>query len=122
VRRVAKFSWKSQLIGGFNLEYGNLKNGDHESVFVSKIGKTGSSMECDGKLEFNLENGYLETAVGKGFEKQISRTSFSTFENTVFDINDFSDHFKNTNTLKILYPRLWLLLQDSLEFSWNLIT
>ncbi len=50
--------------GGFNLEYGNLKNGKLENVFVSKIGKTASSKECAGKLEFNLENGYLKNGVG----------------------------------------------------------
>jgi len=40
------------------------RNGDLESIFVSKIGKTGSSKEWDGKLKFNLENGYLENVVG----------------------------------------------------------
>jgi hypothetical protein len=35
-----------------------------KNVFVSKIGNTASSKECDRKLKFNLENGYLENGVG----------------------------------------------------------
>jgi len=50
--------------GGFNLEYGNLKNGKLENVFVSKNGKTASPKDCNSKLKFNLENGYLENGVG----------------------------------------------------------
>jgi len=50
--------------GGFNLKYGNLENGEMENIFVSKIGKTASSKECDGKLKFNLDNSYVENGVG----------------------------------------------------------
>jgi len=50
--------------GVFNLEYGNLKNGKLEKIFVLKNGKTASPKDCDGKLEFNLKNGYLENGVG----------------------------------------------------------
>jgi len=50
--------------GGFNLEYVNLDNGKLENVFVSNNGKTASSKDCDSKLKFNLENGYLENGVG----------------------------------------------------------
>jgi len=57
--QIVTFWW-----GGFNLKYGNLENGELENVFVSKIGKTASSKECNGKLEFNLENGYLKNGVG----------------------------------------------------------
>jgi len=50
--------------GGFNLEYGKLKNGKLKNVFVSKNGKTASPKDCYGKFEFYLENGYLENGVG----------------------------------------------------------
>jgi hypothetical protein len=46
--------------GGFNLKYGNLENGELENVFVSKIGTTASSKECDGKLEFNLKIPHMQ--------------------------------------------------------------
>jgi len=46
--------------GGFNLEYGNLKNGDLEGVLVSELGETGIPKTSDGFLKINLENVYLE--------------------------------------------------------------
>jgi len=49
---------------GFNLECGNLENGDLEGVLASKIVERGISKTFDGFLEINLENGYLENAIG----------------------------------------------------------
>ncbi len=52
------------LWGGFNLEYGKLENSKLKNYFVSKNGKTASPKDYNSKLEFNLENGYLENGVG----------------------------------------------------------
>jgi len=51
------------MLGGFNLEYGNLKNGYLEGVLISKMGVTGISKESNGYLKNNLKNGYLKKCV-----------------------------------------------------------
>ncbi len=56
-------SWGTKSIG-FNIEYGELENGELKWYFKSKILPTVVSKEKDSKLEFNLENGFLENAVG----------------------------------------------------------
>jgi hypothetical protein len=48
----------------FNIEYGELENGKLECILVSKNVKTGSPKRINGKLEFSLENGFLENGVG----------------------------------------------------------
>jgi hypothetical protein len=48
------------LRGGFNLEYGYLKNGYLEGLLTSKMGATAISKNCDCFLENNLKNVYLE--------------------------------------------------------------
>jgi len=48
---------------GFNIEYGELENGELECNLKSKILATVVSKSIDGKLENKLENGYLENAV-----------------------------------------------------------
>jgi hypothetical protein len=50
--------------GGFNLECGKLKNGKLKYFLVSKNVKTGSPKRSNGKLEFSLENSFLENSVG----------------------------------------------------------
>ena len=50
--------------GGCNLKCGKLENGKLECILVSKNVKTGSPKRINGKLEFNLENGFLENGVG----------------------------------------------------------
>ena len=50
--------------GGCNLECGKLENGKLECFLVSKNVKTASPKKSNGKLEFSLENGYLENGVG----------------------------------------------------------
>ena len=45
---------------GFNLEYGDLENGNLDTILISKIWPKIISKDSDGNLEFNLENGYLE--------------------------------------------------------------
>jgi len=52
------------LRGGCNLECGKLENGKLESFLVSKNVKMASPKKSNGKLEFSLENGYLENGVG----------------------------------------------------------
>jgi hypothetical protein len=44
---------------GFNLEYGNLKNGDLEGIFVSKIVDTGILKTFDCFLKNNLKNAFI---------------------------------------------------------------
>ncbi len=50
--------------GGCNLECGKLENGKLGCFLVSKNVKTASPKKSNGKLEFSLENGYLENGVG----------------------------------------------------------
>ena len=50
--------------GGCYLECGKLENGKLECFLVSKNVKTASPKKSNGKLEFSLENGYLENGVG----------------------------------------------------------
>ena len=50
--------------GGCYLECGKLENGKLECVLSSKNVDTGSPKIKHGKLEFNLENGFLENGVG----------------------------------------------------------
>jgi len=49
---------------GFNIEYRKFKNGGLEGLFTSKIFETGILNKCDRNLEYNLENGFLKSAVG----------------------------------------------------------
>jgi len=48
---------------GFNLKYGNLKNGKLEAILISKITAMGISKKSNGYQEFSLENGNLEKCV-----------------------------------------------------------
>jgi hypothetical protein len=50
--------------GGCYLECGKLENGKLECVLSSKNVNTGSPKRNHGKLEFSLENGFLENGVG----------------------------------------------------------
>jgi hypothetical protein len=52
------------LRGGCYLECGKLENGKLECVLSSKNVDTDSPKIRHGKLEFNLENGFLENGVG----------------------------------------------------------
>jgi hypothetical protein len=50
----------SQGVKVINLEYGKLENGKLKSYLVLNNGKTASPKNSNGKLEFSLENGFLE--------------------------------------------------------------
>ncbi len=52
--------WVHLMWGGFNLEYGNLKNGSSKTVLSQKLDRPKT---FNGFLKINLENGYLEKCV-----------------------------------------------------------
>jgi len=57
---VGASNYKLCMRGGCYLEFGKLENGKLECFLVSKNVNTGSPKRRHGKLEFNLENGFLE--------------------------------------------------------------
>ncbi len=61
---VGASNYKLCMRGGCYLEFGKLENGKLECFLVSKNVNTGSPKRSHGKLEFSLENGFLENGVG----------------------------------------------------------
>ena len=50
-------------IEGVNIEYGKIENVNIDSVLTSKIWRRVMSKINDGKIEFSIENGNIETAI-----------------------------------------------------------